>query len=246
MMFTAPDELDLFLYFYEAGLWVEPDPEQVRTAFPFMPEPTASDLRRFRKQAPMFITSRTDALDRWHFSRGLDSPAPKPSMPETRVVELIDELDRRRPFGWLSVGATLLSGSKPLQEKFARHAKNLLDNPDPEGRGRSATVPVTGSVNAADGWLLVWAVKPPGVSQSRWSAHLRDYMKAKGHQLNIPRVATFAYDEVTRELIDMFYEGDTSVLNTSAEASFRRLRPASALHAMLPPAAKQRRPSSRR
>ncbi len=30
VMFGAADELDLFLYFFEAGLWVEPDPDQAR------------------------------------------------------------------------------------------------------------------------------------------------------------------------------------------------------------------------
>ncbi|WP_226531844.1 hypothetical protein [Microbacterium paraoxydans] len=245
MMFMAPDELDLFLYFYEAGLWVAPDPALVKDAFPFMPDPTTGELRRFRQQVPAFITSRTDALDQWHLTRDASPRAPKPSMPTTSIVDLIDELHDRQSFGWLSVGATLLSGNEAAQEKFARHAKDLLNNPDPEGRGRSLTVPVTGSVNVEEGWVLVWAVKPAGISLAAWETHIRNYMKAKGHQLNIPRVAAFAYDEVSRELIALYYEGETETLNPSAAASLQRLRPASALQSLLPPAAKNRNRSPR-
>ncbi|MFJ4253510.1 hypothetical protein [Microbacterium sp. NPDC090003] len=245
MMFMAPDELDLFLYFYEAGLWVEPDPALVKDAFPFMPDPSAGAMRRFQKQAPGFITSRTGALDQWHLTRDASPRAPKPSMPTTSIVDLIDELHRRESFGWLSVGATLLSGNEAAQEKFARHSKDLLDNPDPEGRGRSLTVPITGSVNVEEGWVLVWAVKPPTISLAAWETHIRNYMKAKGHQLNIPRVAAFAYDEVSRDLIALYYEGETRTLNPSAAASLHRLRPASALQSLLPPAAKKRYRSSR-
>ena len=43
VMFSAPDELDLFLFFFEDGLWVEPDPDQVRAAFPL---PAATYRRR--------------------------------------------------------------------------------------------------------------------------------------------------------------------------------------------------------
>lgn len=245
MMFMAPDELDLFLFFYEAGLWVEPDPALVKDAFPFMPNPTAGAQRRFRHQVPAFITSRTDALDQWHLTRDTTSRAPKPSMPMTSIVELVEELHRRQSFGWLSVGATLLSGNEAAQEKFARHAKDLLDNPDPEGRGRSITVPIAASVNVEDGWLLVWAVKPPGMSLKTWETHIRNYMTAKGHQLRIPRVAAFAYDEVTRELIAVYYEGETSALDPSLTPSLERLRPASALQSLLPPAAKNRSRSTR-
>ncbi|WP_433676145.1 hypothetical protein [Microbacterium gorillae] len=240
VMFVAADELDLFLYFYEAGLWVEPDPVLVKEAFPFLPDPSPGTLRRFRQQTPAIITSRTDALDRWHLTRDTNPRAPKPSMPSTSIMALIDELHRRESYGWLSVGATLLSGNVTAQESFARNAKNLLDNPDPLGRGRSMTVPIAGSVNPEEGWLLVWAVKPPGPSLMVWETHLRSYMKAKGHQLRIPRVAALAYDEVTRELIAMYYEGETSALDPSSTASLQRLRPASSFQSRLPPSAKHR------
>ena len=68
VFYTAPDELDLFLYFFEAGLYVEPDPDQVRAVLPWMPPATTAERRRRRQQHPAYITSRTDALDLWHYA----------------------------------------------------------------------------------------------------------------------------------------------------------------------------------
>lgn len=239
MMFTAPDELDLFLYFLEAGLWVEPDPALVREAFSFLPVPTTGARRRFRDQKPSFITSRTDALDRWHLTRDLTPRAPKPKMPETSIVDLVDEIHDRQSFGWLSVGATLRSGNTATQERFARQAKDLLNNPNPRGAGRSMTFPLANGVHTDEGWVLVWVTKPASEPLGPWETEIREYMRAKAHQLNIPRVAAFAYDESTRALIDMFYEGDTS-LTPPAAGTLARLHPASSLQAMLPPAARRR------
>lgn len=65
--YTAPDELDLFLYFFEAGLYVEPDPDEIRKLVPFMPPPTTAERRRRRRQVPTLVTSRTDPLDHWYY-----------------------------------------------------------------------------------------------------------------------------------------------------------------------------------
>lgn len=69
VMFSAADELDFFLYFFEAGLWVEPDPDQLRRVFNWMSPPTTGERRRFRKQVPAYLTSRTDALAWLHAKR---------------------------------------------------------------------------------------------------------------------------------------------------------------------------------
>ncbi len=68
VFYTAPDELDLFLYFFEAGLYVEPDPDKIRVALPWMPPVKTAERRRRRQQHPAYITSRTDALDLWHYA----------------------------------------------------------------------------------------------------------------------------------------------------------------------------------
>ncbi|MFF0572037.1 preprotein translocase subunit SecA [Streptomyces sp. NPDC004041] len=241
VMFHAPDEMDLFLYFFEAGLWVEPDPVQVRAAFPFLHEPATAELRRYRAQTPTFLTSRTDALDQWFHTRGRDeahsTPAPKPAMVPSPLAPLVDELQSRNVTGWLSIGATLLSGTTDLQHKFARHGDELLDNPSPNGR--SLTVTLTASVDPAEGWLFVWATCPAGADPGKTERRLRDYLRAKKHQLSLPRGVVFPYDQPTRELLDIYYDGHTGPLDAALTASLSSLLPPSELHRSIHPNARQ-------
>ncbi|MFB6786555.1 preprotein translocase subunit SecA [Streptomyces olivaceus] len=238
VMFHAADELDLFLYFFEAGLWVEPDPAQVRAAFPFLPEPSTADVRRHRSQAPVILTSRTDALDQWfHTSRQSceGTSAPKPAMSPSPVAPLIDELHSRKVTGWLSIGATLLSGDWKVQRQFARYGDELLDNPLPHGQGRSLTIPITACVDPAEGWLFVWATRPATEDHAAAEERLRAYLRVKKYQLGLPRGVVFLYDEQTRGLIDVLYDGHIGPLEDALTGVLQTLRPASSLQRTIHP-----------
>ncbi|GEC09811.1 hypothetical protein SSP24_74660 [Streptomyces spinoverrucosus] len=243
VVFHAPDELDLFLYFFEAGLWVEPDPAQVCAAFPFLPEPTTAELRRYRAQKPSFLTSRTDVLDKWFHTKGRDDTgsgsAPKPAMVPSPLAPLLDQLQSWNVTGWLSIGATLLSLATPAQQKFARHGDILLSNPRPNGQGRSMTVPVTASVDPAEGWLFVWATRPAGQDPDDAEKSLRGYLRAKKHQLGLPRGVVFLYDEPTRDLVGALYDGHIGPLDAALTATLQSLRPASELQRSIHPNSKR-------
>ncbi|WNF01307.1 preprotein translocase subunit SecA [Streptomyces luomodiensis] len=243
VMFRAPDELDLFLYFFEAGLWVEPDPAQVRVAFPFLSEPTTAELRRYREQQPVYLSSRTDALDRWFYAKQCDDegsePVPKPAMVPTPLVPLIDELQSRQVTGWLSIGATLLSIAEAVQHQFARHGEQLLNHPDPNGRGRSMTVPITQDIDAAEGWLFVWATCPAGQAPDDAEKSLRGYLRAKKHQLGLPRGVVFLYDEPTHDLVEVLYDGHIGPPDAALTASMQSLRPATDFQRAIHPNAKR-------
>ena len=120
-VYMAPDELDLFLLYFEGNLWAEPDPDEVYKTFPFTGPSTSAARRRFREQGRAYITSRTDQLDEWHYSKSRTGgpTAPKPHMFHSPAGQLIDELMERGVFGALSLGATLLSGSTAFQEQIA-------------------------------------------------------------------------------------------------------------------------------
>lgn len=111
VMYTASDELDLFLHFQQKGLYVEPDPDELRKQFPYLPAITNAERQRFKRQKPEYITSLTDQLDAWHRQRigaesanphgagetaELDSAMPltvrKPAMAPSPLRELLDEL----------------------------------------------------------------------------------------------------------------------------------------------------------
>lgn len=238
VMYAAADELDLFLYFFEAGLWVEPDPDRVRAAFPFLPAPTTAERRRYRLQRPGFITSRTDPLDRWFYAgrAGGHSPqeadvatAARPRMVASPLAHVLDALEADRPSSWVSIGALLLAQSTESQHKLAADVRRLLANPTGDSKGRSMTIPFAGSTNPDDGWLLVLATLPVSVDRETEERRLREYLRVKKHQLSLPRGALLLFSEDTSELVAVMYDGFVGPLPPELEAKLTLLRPPGAL-----------------
>lgn len=226
--FRAPDELDLFLHFFSAGLWVEPDPVLVRSAFPYLPARTKKELDRFRSQKSFILTSQTDRLDEWYYGkhRPNGGAAPKPAMSPSPIGHLLDELQNRGVTGWLSIGATMLGASAELQQQFAYYPVDLLNNPAPNGVGRRFAVPLIPSADPAEGWLVVWATRPKAADPTGVEKSIRDYVRVKKHQLGLPRGVVFLYDEATRDLVDAYYDGYAGPLSAELAASLQSLRPA--------------------
>jgi hypothetical protein len=239
--YVAPDELDLFLYFFNTGLYVPPDPIKVQAELPFM-KPETADRRRRDKLGRQLITTQTDPLDQWHWS--LVNPerpsAPKPELQHSPMKALAAELAGRRDFGWLSIGATLLSGATKTQADMARHPAELLNNPDPLGRERSMAVPI-GSTKE-DAWLLVWITRPRARAFQHAEKHARSYVHAKKYQLGILRGVALQYSEETRQLEGVFYEGALNDPDPELDEKIKRmLVPPDRMPHRVPPQAKKRR-----
>jgi hypothetical protein len=243
VMFLAPDELDLFLYFLDEGLYVEPDPEEVRRVFPHMPPATEAERQRFLQQGTALITSRTDALDLWHRSQSHEDQsgegparegevvAAKPAMTPSPLTGLVEALEQRRDFGWLSVAATLLSGATEFQVRVARFADYLLDNPNPGTNGRSLAVPLVTTVE--DSWLLVWMTRPADHATAAHTHVVRTYLQAKKHQLGIPRSVAFVYEEQSRALESVIYDAYDGPLSDEVQHRLKELLPADTFNADL-------------
>ncbi|MEU7144709.1 hypothetical protein ABZ942_35055 [Nocardia sp. NPDC046473] len=240
MVYMAPDELDLFLYFYEKGLYVEPDPQQTQLELPFM-KPTTGATRRRRALRRSFITSRTDPLDRWHYSRhDPHSPAaPKPVLNNSPIAHFVASLHDRGDYGWLSVGATLLSGSTKSQDYQSRIAKQLLDQPDPLGRERSMTVPIGSTKKNA--WVMVWMTRPRSRSLEQATNHLTSYLRVKKYQWGLNRGVGFLFDQHDRALSAVVYNGDRLSPDPELDEQVTQLYPADYLPSRPPPKAKRRR-----
>jgi hypothetical protein len=225
VIFTAVDELDLFLAFFSGGLYVEPDPEQLAHDLPWMGEARPGDIRRYKKQRPTFVTSQTDALDAWHFSlhppTGLtaDDVAPKPTMVTSPVGELVDLLQSRRVFGWFSVGATLLDGSTKAQRQIAEHGPWLVSMTKDDGYGHSLAVPWSSSLPQC--WLLVWMSRAPAMPIGDAKARTDAYLVAKREQYQIPRGFAFLYDGDTGELLHAPYDAGLLMVDEELLAEAR-------------------------
>lgn len=237
--YMAPDELDFFLYFFNTGLYVPPDPVKVHAELPFMKPDTASRRRRDKLDRQL-ITTQTDPLDQWHWSIVNPDlpPAPKPTLQHSPMKEFAAELAGRRDFGWLSIGATLLSGATKAQADMARHPAELLNNPDPLGRERSVTVPI-GSTRE-DAWLLVWITRPRTWSFETAEEHARSYVHAKKYQLGMSRGVALQYSEETRQLEGVFYEGARLIPDPELDEKVKMLMPPGRMPHRVSPRAKKR------
>ncbi|WP_370208044.1 hypothetical protein [Aeromicrobium sp.] len=242
IMYTAPDELDLFLHFFSAGLYVEEDPEVLRVTYPWMGEVKTAERRRYERQRPVYLTSRTDALDRWHYATlAGDRNVPKPAMAATPLRPLLDQLRERGDYAWLSTSATLLSGSAAAQAQMARIPVDLLRNPFAGGRRRRMhAVPMPQTSDRADGWLIVWMTRPPQFVPEAAEQDARDYLRMKKHQWGLPRGVVLEYSELTGELVGVWFDDHTGELDDALRAKAKALQPADAWVSRQHPKAKKR------
>lgn len=247
MMYTAPDELDLFLHFFSAGLYVEEDPDALRQTYPWMGEVRTAERRRYERQRPVYLTSRTDALDRWHYARlAGQRSAPKPAMAHTSLRPLLDQLRNRKDFAWLSICATLLAGSASAQAQMARIPAELLRNPFAGGRRRRMqAMPLPQSSDPADSWLVVWMTRPPEFIPDAAEQDARDYLRVKKHQWGLHRGVVFEYSEVSGELIGVWFDDHTGELDDALKAKAKTLQPADAWISSQHPQGKKRSGSRR-
>lgn len=239
LAYAAADELDLFLYFYESGLYVAPDPKRMAAELPYISAPSPGDLRRRSKQGRAIIAARTDSLDAWHSAK-LDPSLPrvcKPALTGSPMISLAEELQERGYQGWLSLGATLLSGSTKAQADFSRIPKNLLAHPRDDGRERSQAVPIGTSLS--DAWLLIWMTRPAVRNIDEIAQSAREYLRAKKYQMKIIRGAVFIYDEATKQLIDVAYDGTLPTPDPEMDRVILQLFPVDKMPGPLPPKAKR-------
>ncbi|MBC2933096.1 preprotein translocase subunit SecA [Nocardioides sp. zg-1228] len=242
VMYTAPDELDLFLHFFSAGLYVEEDPHALRETYPWMGEVRTAERRRYERQRPVYLTSRTDALDHWHYAQlAGQGSVPKPAMAHTELRPLLDQLRARKDYAWLSICATLLAGSEAAQSQMAKIPVDLLHNPFAGGRRRRMqAMPLPQSSDRADGWLVVWMTRPPGFIPAAAEQDARDYLRVKKHQWGLSRGVVLEYSEATRDLIGVWFDDHSGELDDALKSKAKALQPAEAWTSNEHPKAKKR------
>ena len=241
-VFAATDELDFFLYFFENGLYVQPDPEAMKDELSYMTKVRTGDRRRRDGQGRQFITSRTDSLDAWHaYTTGIsDVPAAKPQIKGSPTLPLLRELQSRRDFGWCSIGATLLSGSTRTQQEWMNTPQDLFRRVRADGRGHHVTRPY-GS-NRTDAWVQVWAVEDSLSADFNYATTLlKDYIRAKKYQLGISRAMALIYDAQSLELHTVLYDGTPLVADEYLLSLVAKLHPADRWEKSLPRVSESKR-----
>lgn len=184
--FHAVDELDFFLEFYASGLYVEPDPDRVHAELPQLGEPSVAARRRFQRQKPELLTSRTDQLDAWYFYQlGIRrGPVAKPRLNiNSDLVPLVDALAKRRDAGWLRMSTTLLDGSASTQRKFSEYAVDLLQLSKRDGQPH--TIALVGGSRRDNSFVMIWRSMGRSEDLATAHEHLSRYVRAKKYQLQV-------------------------------------------------------------
>jgi hypothetical protein len=59
--------------------------------------------------------------------------------------------------------------------------------------------------------VLVWVGRPVGDDPDAFAGRLSEYLRAKKYQLQLHRGYAFVFDESTKELVDVIYDGQLHV-----------------------------------
>ncbi|WP_181436702.1 MULTISPECIES: hypothetical protein [unclassified Curtobacterium] len=218
--YMASDELDLFLYFYEEGLYVGPVPQAVGVGTGDEEQPAEG-----QNGQRMYITSRTDPLDAWHYATLADPKAriAKPRIAGSPMTSFVDAVERFGSFGWLSIGATLLSADTSIQSELVQVPRKLQTAPDSKIKGHSFTATIGGSTT--DGWVFAWMTVPAEGDVSAEVELARRYIKAKKYQLGLRRAAAFIFDHQGENPVGIVYDGEIPIADPAMEEEIARLFP---------------------
>jgi hypothetical protein len=206
--YRGADELDLFMLFLDGGLYVEPDPEEVRLHHPAIGPPRSYEQRRHQRDArPTIVGTHTDPLDAWMYWTEGSSPfeVGKPALnTHPAAQEIVDFMaDGRKP-GWLRFGADLLGLAGTAQKKLGGSLREMVDKARAGGRGHSIFYSYAGLWGHPT--LFAGAVAR---NQARGEAmeRLRRYMVAKKHQMRSDRSLGLLLDQ-RRQIVGAIYMND--------------------------------------
>lgn len=236
-MVEGVDELDMFMWFVNGGMYFEPDPHAVREQLPGRRRQVkASAVRRYELQSPVWLGTLTDPLDAWFYScEGLSAAAaPKPTRREEPWIEqYLAASESSKSAGWLRFGADLVGLSGAEQVDLGKKLRAQCREARRGDIERSLTAHGTTSVGS---WLLTLSVVPEGASIE----HLPEYIDAKQYQTQSSRSMLLLY-ETDGRLSGSRYRGEPQARTADRDAavSVAPLRSLAATFSREPPSARR-------
>ena len=206
--YRAADELDLFMLFLNGGLYVEPDPEEVRRRHPAVGPPRSHARRQYQRDAqPTLVGTCTDPLDAWMYWTEGTSPyeVGKPMLnTQPAAQKIVDFLaDGRKP-GWLRFGADLLALAGTGQKKLGDSLRDLADKTRADGRWHTLCYSYAGQWGHP---TLFAGTEPRDHTRDEAQEKLRMYMTAKKHQMRSDRSLGLLLDQ-RRDIVGTIYMND--------------------------------------
>ena len=195
-LFRTSDELDLFMLFMNAHLYVEPNPDEVRAKHPTAPPVKNADRRRHDEDFyNRIVDDQCYELNVWMARDELGPDDPRPQKPTynafPEMLDLIDLVERHGGPDMLRFGADMLALSGDAQRKVLngiRDVRRLVRTDGEVHRGFASFAGTWGHPS------LFYAARPAGADLIEVQEQLVLYMRAKRHQLKSDRAYGFVLD----------------------------------------------------
>lgn len=176
---SASDELDIFMWFINGGLYFESDPDRMHASHPGSRPPTQKDRRRYEEQGRVLVGTFTDELDAWlYFKEGSSSAvAQRPlRLLEPMFERITQHLKGIEAPGWWRFAADINAFSTQrlhvlAGNLLAAHERTRADD-------RLHMVTISGTDDDGRG-VYVFATGP---NTKRVRERLQNYLSVKKHQ----------------------------------------------------------------
>lgn len=185
--YKAVDELDLFMLFMDANLFVEPDPDQMRADHPTLPRVTTRD-RRTRARDAVFtsVGDHCQHLNVWMARRDLHHEDPQPSKPTYQalpgILGLIDTIETNGP-GLIRFGADILSMAGEVQQRLLSTIRTCVRRTR-DGRSHDGVVSLAGAWGHPSIFVFT---RPMDTDMEPVRRNAEAFIRLKRHQLQSDR-----------------------------------------------------------
>ena len=241
---SASDELDVFMWFMNGGLFFESDPDRLHSSHPGSRAPTQKDRRRYNEQGRVMVGTFTDELDAWFYSNEGSSSAV--AQRPLRLVEpaferVTQHLKAIEAPGWWRFAADINAFSA---QRLHVLAGNLLEAHErTRVDGRLHMVTISGTDDDGRG-VYVFATGP---NTKAIRDRLETYLAAKKHQEWGDRAMAVLLDADGIPVWSL-WSAHPRVENPHLDALARQMRliPPDRAPRAIPPSAKKRARNSRK
>jgi hypothetical protein len=206
--YRGADELDLFMLFVDGGLYVEPNPDEVRRLHPTVGPVSPRDRRQHEQDArPTIVGTHTDPLDAWMY--WIEGTNPEEAIKPTfnthqsarRIVDFL--ADGRKP-GWLRFGADLPGLAGQAQKELGDNLQTLAKRTRTDHQWHTLVQGYAGLW----GYPTVFAGSAPrDLPRATAVESLHTYMSAKRYQLQSDRSLGLVLDE-DGDIVHVLYAND--------------------------------------
>ena len=206
------------MLFLDGGLYIEPDPDEVRRDHPASgPSRSRARKKHQREARPTIIGTHTDPLDAWMYWTEGTSPyeADKPVLnAHPAAQEIVDFLAADRNTGWLRFGADLLGLAGAAQKKLGDSLRDVAKKARTDGQWHTLVFAYAGLW----GHPTLFAIAQPR-NQIRDEAmeKLQTYMAAKKHQLRSDRSLGLLLDHDS-QIVATIYMNNAPVDNPGLDS----------------------------